>query len=64
MRQAWWIENGTKKQKQELLDQIDATKAIFFNFYFDVFKLGCSNDDDDDDDDEMFLWYDWPTKGA
>ena len=47
-----------KKQKQELLDQIDATKAIFFNFYFDVFKLGCSNDDDDDDDDEMFLWYD------
>ena len=41
-----------------MLDQVDATKAIFFSFYFDVFKLGCSNDDDgdddDDDDDEFF----------
>ena len=22
------------------------------------------NDDDDDDDDELFLWYNWPTKGV
>ena len=20
--------------------------------------------DDDDDDDELFLWYNWPTKGV
>ena len=22
------------------------------------------DDDDDDDNDELFLWYDWPTKGV
>ena len=23
-----------------------------------------NDDDDDDDDDELFLWYNWPTKGV
>ena len=28
------------------------------------FSLDDDDDDDDDDDNELFLWYDWPTKGA
>ena len=34
--------------------------CFFYQFSdFHVFD----DDDDDDDDDELFLWYDWPTKG-
>ena len=42
---------------------------LSWNFWF-TSKLSCDDDDDhdddddDDDDDELFLWYDWPTKGV
>ena len=33
-----------------------------FFYQFSDFHI-FDDDDDDDDDDELFLWYDWPTKG-
>ena len=34
------------------------------NINFDDSSYDDDDDDDDDDNDELFLWYDWPTKGV